>query len=299
MGSWMTYGLGTRPKIYPALSCWRTAGRSPQPISNRMWASGFLPTVRDQVGLDRLGRRVSRSAGWRDDAAAAQSDRYSPCVERTGKQSGRRPGNGNTTGAVRNGPSGCRRACPTCWTFATNRRPRSICMPKHSRGTALLRATAFVLSKGCAEPRAIHPALSPQLGPSQRLETSSTFRPRACNRASAALVTDLKQRLDETLVVWGGEFGRTPMAQEGKGDQVGRDHHMAGFSMVSPAAEDQARYHLRHNRRPRIPCCREHRSRPRSTRHHSAPPRHRPSPLHLPPSRPRLPANGRLRACRA
>src|SRR5262249_48574571 len=38
----------------------------------------------------------------------------------------------------------------------------------------------------------------------------------ACDRASAALVTDLKQRglLDETLVVWGGEFGRTPMAQD-------------------------------------------------------------------------------------
>jgi uncharacterized protein (DUF1501 family) len=41
-------------------------------------------------------------------------------------------------------------------------------------------------------------------------------------------VTDLKQRgmLDDTLLLWGGEFGRTPMAQ---GD--GRDHHMKGFSM--------------------------------------------------------------------
>jgi hypothetical protein len=48
------------------------------------------------------------------------------------------------------------------------------------------------------------------------------------DQASAALVTDLKQRgmLDDTLVVWCGEFGRTPMAQ---GD--GRDHHIKGFSM--------------------------------------------------------------------
>jgi hypothetical protein len=55
----------------------------------------------------------------------------------------------------------------------------------------------------------------------------------ACDQASAALVKDLKQRgmLDETLVVWGGEFGRTPMAQDGKGEQLGRDHHMKGFSM--------------------------------------------------------------------
>ena len=48
------------------------------------------------------------------------------------------------------------------------------------------------------------------------------------DRASAALVTDLKRRgmLDDTLIVWGGEFGRTPMAQGN-----GRDHHIKGFSM--------------------------------------------------------------------
>jgi arylsulfatase A-like enzyme len=53
------------------------------------------------------------------------------------------------------------------------------------------------------------------------------------DRATAALVNDLKQRgmLDETLVVWGGEFGRTPMGQSGKGPTLGRDHHIKGFSM--------------------------------------------------------------------
>ena len=48
------------------------------------------------------------------------------------------------------------------------------------------------------------------------------------DRASAALILDLKRRgmLDDTLIVWGGEFGRTPMAQGN-----GRDHHIKGFSM--------------------------------------------------------------------
>jgi uncharacterized protein (DUF1501 family) len=36
--------------------------------------------------------------------------------------------------------------------------------------------------------------------------------------------------LDETLIIWGGEFGRTPMFQ-GKGKEAGRDHHIRGFSM--------------------------------------------------------------------
>jgi uncharacterized protein (DUF1501 family) len=50
------------------------------------------------------------------------------------------------------------------------------------------------------------------------------------DRPTAALIQDLKQRgmLDETLVVWGGEFGRTPMSQGGDG----RDHHIKGFSFL-------------------------------------------------------------------
>ena len=50
------------------------------------------------------------------------------------------------------------------------------------------------------------------------------------DQATAALITDLKQRgmLDDTLVVWGGEFGRTPMSQGGDG----RDHHIKGFSYL-------------------------------------------------------------------
>ncbi len=55
------------------------------------------------------------------------------------------------------------------------------------------------------------------------------------DRATAALLTDLKARglLDDTLVIWGGEFGRTPYSQKvtGKGEP-GRDHHHTGFSMV-------------------------------------------------------------------
>src|SRR5690349_12487251 len=50
------------------------------------------------------------------------------------------------------------------------------------------------------------------------------------DRPAAALIRDLKERgmLDETLVVFGGEFGRTPMSQGGSG----RDHHIKGFSIV-------------------------------------------------------------------
>jgi len=56
------------------------------------------------------------------------------------------------------------------------------------------------------------------------------------DKATAALITDLKQRglLDDTLVIWGGEFGRTPYSQvneKNKKAKPGRDHHNTGFSM--------------------------------------------------------------------
>ena len=57
---------------------------------------------------------------------------------------------------------------------------------------------------------------------------------RATDQAAAALVKDLKQRglLDSTIVVWGGEFGRTPMNEARSGSKfLGRDHHPRAFTM--------------------------------------------------------------------
>ena len=53
------------------------------------------------------------------------------------------------------------------------------------------------------------------------------------DRATAALLTDVKRRglLEDTLVIWGGEFGRTPYAEPAKNGKHGRDHHHTGFSM--------------------------------------------------------------------
>ena len=83
--------------------------------------------------------------------------------------------------------------------------------------------------------RAVHPALSPRLGPSRQPAASILRRQAAdVDRACYALITDLKQRglLDDTLVVWGGEFGRTNYSQ-GKltATDYGRDHHPRCFTI--------------------------------------------------------------------
>ena len=82
--------------------------------------------------------------------------------------------------------------------------------------------------------RAFHPALPPRLGPAQRSSPGHRLQAKGTDQPSAALVQDLKQRglLDDTLVVWGGEFGRTVYCQ-GKLTETnyGRDHHPKCFAM--------------------------------------------------------------------
>jgi membrane-anchored protein YejM (alkaline phosphatase superfamily) len=68
-------------------------------------------------------------------------------------------------------------------------------------------------------------------GPTENLGASLEKCCREVDQPCAALITDLKRRglLDETLVVWGGEFGRTPMGE--KRETVGRNHHIDAYTM--------------------------------------------------------------------
>ncbi len=93
------------------------------------------------------------------------------------------------------------------------------------------------------------------------LMTSLPERCRQTDQAVGALVKDLKQRglLDETLIVWGGEFGRTPMNEERNGSKLlGRDHHPHAFTVwmagggvkpgVAYGSTDELGYHVEENK---------------------------------------------------
>ncbi len=70
--------------------------------------------------------------------------------------------------------------------------------------------------------------------PGDDIVKSLPERCKQTDQACAALIKDLKQRglLDETLIVWGGEFGRTPMNEERNGSKfLGRDHHPHAFTI--------------------------------------------------------------------
>ena len=97
--------------------------------------------------------------------------------------------------------------------------------------------------------RPLRAALPLGLGPARRICTAMTCVT-ACrslpgtDQPIAALINDLKQRglLDETLIVWGGEFGRTPMNEERNGSKwLGRDHHPHAFTHLDGRRRRQAR----------------------------------------------------------
>ena len=118
------------------------------------------------------------------------------------------------------------------------------------------------------------------------------------DQASAALVTDLKQRglLDDTLVVWGGEFGRTVYCQGKLTDtNYGRDHHPRCFTMWMAGGGIKTGFSLRRDRRLLLQRRREPGPRPRSAGHHPALPGHRPPEADLQIPGPPLPADGRAR----
>ena len=111
--------------------------------------------------------------------------------------------------------------------------------------------------------------------------------PRQCrdvDQATFALVTDLKQRglLDDTLVIWGGEFGRTVYCQ-GKltRDNYGRDHHPKCFPIWMAGARHQAGGRLRRDRRLQLQRRRRPGAHPRPERHDPPLPGHRPPPVEL------------------
>ncbi len=100
--------------------------------------------------------------------------------------------------------------------------------------------------------------------------------------------TDLKQRglLDDTLVVWGGEFGRTVYSQGTlTQDNYGRDHHPRNFCMWMAGGGIKGGHTLRRDRRLQLQHRRRTRARQRPERHDPALPGHRPRPLHASSSR--------------
>jgi hypothetical protein len=234
MGSWLTYGLGSEADDLPGFVVLTSfAGRSPQPISNRMWHNGFLPGKFQGIKFNATGSAVE----YLDRPAGVNLRQQREVIDAVRRLN-------QLENAAAPDPEIETRLAQYEMAFRMQTSvPELMDFSDESQATLDLYgakpgdgsfASNCILARRMAE-RGVRfiQLYHRDWDHHNDLKKFVGVCAAACDRPSAALVTDLKQRgmLDETLVIWGGEFGRTPMAQDGKGAELGRDHHMKGFSL--------------------------------------------------------------------
>ena len=235
LGAWIHYGLGSDTEDLPAFVVLITPGKVDQPLYSRLWGSGFLPSrhqgvqfrsgkeavlyLNDPPGVSRQGRRLLLDRLRDLHAHAAESsgdgevDGRIAQYEMAYRMQASVPGVMDVSGESEETFSLYGPDAKTPGTFAAN------CL--------LARRLA---ERGVKFIQLYHQGWDQHDNLPKGIERQC----RETDQASAALVTDLKRRglLEDTLVVWGGEFGRTSYSQ-GKltATNYGRDHHPRCFSM--------------------------------------------------------------------
>lgn len=239
LGAWLSYGLGSETQNLPAFVVMISQGsgnKTDQPIFSRLWGSGFLPTqhqgvrlhsghdpvlyLSDPPGIDRATRRrmldgvgeLNRLAAdtWGDPEINTRIAQYEMAYR--------------MQASVPELTDLSKESAATLEQYGVDDKGAD---GGFARNCLLARR---MVERGVRFVQLMH------RGWDQHSSLPAQIRGqcRDVDRASAALVADLKSRglLDETLVIWGGEFGRTVYSQgQLTADNYGRDHHGRCFTM--------------------------------------------------------------------
>jgi Protein of unknown function (DUF1501) len=230
MGSWLLYGLGAETDSLPGFVVLTSLGRAGQgqPIASRQWHSGFLPSQFQGVEFRSKGDPVLYVSRPKGVDGGKQRDVISAVQELNQLRDGLVDDPEIQT-RIAQYELAFRMQTSVPGLLDLSDEPKRILDMYGTRGGDGSFASNCLLARRLAERgvrfiQLYHRGWDHHGGIKANIATTA----REVDQGTAALVKDLKQRgmLDETLVVWGGEFGRTPMAQGN-----GRDHHMKGFSM--------------------------------------------------------------------
>ena len=230
MGSWVTYGLGSDCENLPGFVVLTSQGRGGQnqPISARQWSSGFLPSRFQGVQFRGQGDPVlylTRPAG----VSATQQRDVVDAVEKLNAAEDRLIDDPEIGTRISQYEMAFAMQSSVPELMDLTREPASILEMYGARGADGSYAANCVMARRLAE-RGVRfiQLYHRDWDHHSNLKNDIKLKTQEVDQATAALITDLKNRgmLDETLIVFGGEFGRTPMAQG-----TGRDHHIKGFSM--------------------------------------------------------------------
>jgi Protein of unknown function (DUF1501) len=229
MGAWAIYGLGSEAKDLPAFVVFSTGSKGPSG-GNSCWGSGFLPTVYQGVQFRNVGDPVLYLSNPRGVDAKLQRDSLDT-INRLNRMRLDVTGDPEIATRINSFEMAFKMQSSAPELMDISKEPKHILEMygaepgKASFANSVLMARRLV-ERGVRFVQIYHEAWD-QHG---NLVKDITKNCKDTDQASAALVKDLKQRgmLKDTLIIWGGEFGRTPMAQ---GTNDGRDHHPNAFTM--------------------------------------------------------------------
>jgi hypothetical protein len=230
IGSWVTYGLGSESEDLPGFVVFSTGKKGPSG-GNSNWGSAFLPTVYQGVQFRSVGDPVLYLSNPRGVDDALQGDTMATLKSLNEKRLDV-VGDPEIATRIQSYEMAFRMQRFAPEVMDISREPKEILELYGAEPGKSSFANTCLLARRLAERgvrfvQIFHEAWD-QHG---NLVKDIKENCKDTDRASAALIKDLKQRgmLDDTLVVWGGEFGRTPMVQGGGND--GRDHHPNAFTM--------------------------------------------------------------------
>jgi len=230
MGAWTTYGLGSESQDLPAYVVFSSGTKGTSGGASN-WGCGFLPTMYQGVLFRSAGDPVLYLSNPPGIDAQMQRDTLD-AVKRLNQQRLDVVGDPEIATRINSFEMAFRMQSSAPELMDISKEPKAILdmygaepgKPSFANNCLLARR---LIERGVRFVQLFHEAWDHHGGLVSGLKSECGKTDKPC----AALVQDLKQRglLDQTLVIWGGEFGRTPMVQGGGND--GRDHHPNAFTM--------------------------------------------------------------------
>jgi hypothetical protein len=234
LGSWLTYGLGSPSKDLPGFVVLQSGPRGPR-AGSTLWSSGYLPTSYQGVPLRNQGDPILHLQSPKGFSEGRQRE-FFDLVKTLNEERLAEVGDPEIQTRINAYEMAYRMqsSAPELMDLS-GESAETLALygveagkPSYALNCLLARR---LIERGVRFVQLYHTDWDHHGGKGADLEEALEQTCRETDQASAALVLDLKRRglLDDTLVIWGGEFGRTPLGEER--DTIGRDHHVDGFTL--------------------------------------------------------------------
>ena len=230
MGSWVNYALGSECSDLPGYVVLTSeGGGQAQPIASRQWSAGCLPSRYQGVPFNSTGDAVHYVTSPKGVDPERQLDVYD-AIHKLDKGAYGRLRDPEIQTRIAQYEMAARMQLSVPGLMDVSDEPKSVLDMYGAKPGDGSFASNCLMARRLAERgvrfiQLYHRGWDHHGGVKKGLKSVAALTDKAC----AALVMDLKQRgmLDDVLIMWGSEFGRTPMSQGGDG----RDHHIMGYSM--------------------------------------------------------------------